>query len=260
MLGQLDTRYFVGLEGQYTFQLHFILQSQTSTSPQDYIARVRPFSRSTRAASCEVELTPGVYEVLPKITGFRNRSKPLVEEVIQKYANRRPQKLREVGLSFDLAHRKVQVPEAEAKTEEKADEKADEKMDEKKDNEKKEGDKVETQTQPSALAQAPIVVPVPAPTPSVPGKVTETGPSQLAPGAAYGGDESSVYGAEPPAPAPIVGNPPAAADTTQQPPPSTPWNAVCVIGLKVYSRESDVSIIVSEAKSAEEAASLVLGD
>jgi hypothetical protein len=245
---QLDTRYFLGLEGQYTFKLHFILRQQTSfpsssSRESEVFVRVGAFANSQRAVSCEVELKPGTYDVLPKITGIRNRRKPRVEEVIQKYANRRPQKLREIGLNFDLAHRKVFRAE-EAKTKEQLAES-------------------QQQQQPAApavdeqiavadqqqLPVAPIVVPVSAP--SGPGEIEAGGAGQQAPGATYGAD---------PAPAVIASAAPAQDADQQAPPPATPWNAVCVIGLKVYSFESDVRIEIVEPRNPEEAASLVLGD
>ena len=106
---QLDSRYFHGFEGEYTFLLHFILQKKDS-DPGDYVCRVRPktedFFRDNRSVSCEVDLEPGVYEVLPKITA-RKSGKPAVENIVTLLADEKPQKLRQVGLSFDLAHAKA---------------------------------------------------------------------------------------------------------------------------------------------------------
>lgn len=130
VLTQLDDRYFHGFEGQYWFELHFVLQQATSTTSAasdeskdgekkkadapkpEQICRVRPVHKwENRSVSCEVDLEPGIYEVLPKITAVRNSEgdvstiKP-VEEVVKEYAERNPQKLRQVGLQYDIAHAK----------------------------------------------------------------------------------------------------------------------------------------------------------
>lgn len=128
---QLDSRYFHGLEGEYTFLLHFILQKKDS-EPGDYVCRVRPktedFFRDNRSVSCEIDLEPGVYEVLPKITA-RKSGKSTVESVVALLADAAPQKLRQVGLSFDLAHAKAlksdlaREQEAEERKKKKAEEK-----------------------------------------------------------------------------------------------------------------------------------------
>lgn len=130
-LFQLDSRYFHGLEGEYTFLLHFILQKKDS-EPGDYVCRVRPktedFFRDNRSVSCEIDLEPGVYEVLPKITA-RKSGKSAVESVVTMFADAKPQKLRQVGLSFDLAHAKAlksdlaREQEAEERKKKKAEEK-----------------------------------------------------------------------------------------------------------------------------------------
>lgn len=131
---QLDSRYFHGLEGEYTFLLHFILQKKDS-EPGDYVCRVRPktedFFRDNRSVSCEIDLEPGVYEVLPKITA-RKSGKSTVESVVALLADAAPQKLRQVGLSFDLAHAKAlksdlaREQEAEERKKKKAEEKKEE--------------------------------------------------------------------------------------------------------------------------------------
>jgi hypothetical protein len=38
----------------------------------------------------------------------------------------------------------------------------------------------------------------------------------------------------------------------------SPWNAVCVMGLRVYTMDSDVTVALAEPKSVEEASSLVV--
>ncbi|KAH6629480.1 hypothetical protein C7974DRAFT_187588 [Boeremia exigua] len=115
-LCQLDGRYFRGLEGKYDFDLHFILQEK-DTESGDYIVRARSAWFGNRSISAEVELEPGIYEVLPKIGAKRNAESPDVHEVITTVAERNPQKLRQIGLNYDLANAKglVQLTDEEQK-------------------------------------------------------------------------------------------------------------------------------------------------
>ncbi|KAK4189912.1 cysteine proteinase [Podospora australis] len=109
VLSQLDTRYFQGLEGQYTFSLHFILQAEGS---DEHICRVRPVTDSDwRSVSCEAELEPGRYEVLPKITARRVDWRDSAEDVVKKWADKNPAKMRQVGMQYDLAHAKGGIPD-----------------------------------------------------------------------------------------------------------------------------------------------------
>jgi len=81
VLSQLDVRYFVGLEGQYDFALHFLLQEVGSN---EHICRVRPVHDwENRSVSCEIELEPGKYEVLPKLTANRYAGGLMVEDVVK---------------------------------------------------------------------------------------------------------------------------------------------------------------------------------
>ncbi|KAK8048455.1 hypothetical protein PG994_010185 [Apiospora phragmitis] len=110
VLTQLDDRYFRGFEGEYYFELHFLLQ-QVGAASGEHLCRVRPVHLwENRSVSCEVELEAGKrYEVLPKITATRNNNngKP-PQDVVRE---RNPQKLRQVGMSYDLAHAKGGVPD-----------------------------------------------------------------------------------------------------------------------------------------------------
>jgi hypothetical protein len=111
VLTQLDERYFLGFEGQYEFQLHFLLQGVDSEAG-DHICRVRPVHDwENRSVSCEVHLEPGKYEVVPKITATRYPGKKMVEDVVKEWAEKNPQKLRQVGMQYDLAHAKGGVPD-----------------------------------------------------------------------------------------------------------------------------------------------------
>jgi hypothetical protein len=103
---QLDDRYFKGLEGQYWFDLEFLLQEE-GAEEDDYIVRARSTSPwGDRSISAEVTLKPGKYEVLPRITAARDTSRPVVEAVVKLAAENNPKKLRQIGMNYDIAHAK----------------------------------------------------------------------------------------------------------------------------------------------------------
>jgi hypothetical protein len=114
---QLDERYFKGLRGQYWFDLHFVLQKEGCT-PDEYICRVRA-EEQHRSVSCELHLEAGRYEVIPKVTANRATGLPLVEEVVKLMAMRKPQKLRQIGMQYDLAHAKGGVTDEDGIIEKK---------------------------------------------------------------------------------------------------------------------------------------------
>jgi hypothetical protein len=122
---QLDKRYFKGLEGKYDFDLHFILQEQNCAAG-DHIVRARGAWFGNRSISAEVDLKAGVYEVLPKIEAFRKAEAPDVQEVVTKVAERNPQKLRQIGLNYDIANAKglIEPTEEEKKKKQEATKKA----------------------------------------------------------------------------------------------------------------------------------------
>ncbi|KKY23215.1 putative calpain family cysteine protease [Diplodia seriata] len=80
VLSKLDDRYFRGLEGH-----------------------------------AEVELDPGKYEVFPKILATKNDERDSVEEIVKSLADKRPQKLRQIGLNYDFAHVKAAPPPTTSK-------------------------------------------------------------------------------------------------------------------------------------------------
>lgn len=65
------------------FILHFVLQDKDG---QEQLCRVRPtLNWSSRSVSCELDLEPGRYEVLPKITVERDTSQRMVEDVVTRW-------------------------------------------------------------------------------------------------------------------------------------------------------------------------------
>ncbi|KAE8867705.1 hypothetical protein PTNB29_01616 [Pyrenophora teres f. teres] len=105
VLCQLDDRYFKGIQGKYHFDLHFILQGK-GAGPGDHIVRARGAWFGNRTISAEANLEPGIYEVVPKIEASRDAYAPEVHEVVKKLASSNPQKLRQIGLNYDIAHAK----------------------------------------------------------------------------------------------------------------------------------------------------------
>jgi len=107
----LDDRYFNGLSGQYYFQLHFRLDKD---GEHDYIVRSHGNYSMRRSVSTDLELDPGTYSVLMKITATRYKDDPTPEDVIRSNVRSRQNKLIQVGLSYDLAHAKGMIRETEA--------------------------------------------------------------------------------------------------------------------------------------------------
>lgn len=73
-----------------------------------------------RSISAEVDLEPGSYEVVPKLVARRDADSPDVHEVVTKVAERNPQKLRQIGLAYDIANAKgvMELSEKEKKRKE----------------------------------------------------------------------------------------------------------------------------------------------
>ncbi|KAJ4364569.1 hypothetical protein N0V83_009165 [Neocucurbitaria cava] len=141
VLCQLDDRYFRGLEGKYDYDLHFILQ-QENADTGDHIVRARGAWFGNRSISAEVDLEVGIYEVLPKIEASRDAYTTDVHEVVTKLAERNPQKLRQIGMNYDIANAKgvAEVSEEQKRKKEQKRKEAAEKI--KKDNEEEENERV----------------------------------------------------------------------------------------------------------------------
>ncbi|KAL8853967.1 MAG: hypothetical protein Q9221_001275 [Calogaya cf. arnoldii] len=110
VLSQLDDRYFRGLEGEYTFQLHFRFEKDGDES---FMVRSHNNYSMSRSVSTDIELEPGTYSVLMKITAKRWVGDPTPDQVIRNSCMNRPEKLIQVGLSYDLAHAKGEIKETE---------------------------------------------------------------------------------------------------------------------------------------------------
>jgi hypothetical protein len=106
VLSQPDDRYYQGLEGQYGFSLQFQLRKIGETS--DYVLRARTTNPENcfRSISAEIELEAGDYEVLPKILAFR-RGYPPIADRVKVYVDESREKLQRIGLNHDIAHAKA---------------------------------------------------------------------------------------------------------------------------------------------------------
>ena len=62
-----------------------------------------------RSANCELELEPGIYEVLPKITAERHTKAKTTGKMVSTWADKNPEKLRQIGMQYDAAHAKAGV-------------------------------------------------------------------------------------------------------------------------------------------------------
>lgn len=111
-LAQIDSRYFKGLEGQYEFNIRFLVVAE-GDSTENYLCRADPFSEEVvnRSVSCEIELEPGRYEVISKIIAHKVSERRSVEKLLPSLAKAKPRKLRQIGLNFDHAHAKGQLPD-----------------------------------------------------------------------------------------------------------------------------------------------------
>ncbi|KAF7949106.1 hypothetical protein EAE96_008276 [Botrytis aclada] len=101
VLSQLDTRYFGGLTGQYTYYLSFNLHT-----PGQKSHIVRGYSSGDRSATTEIFLEAGTYEVHLQITGYRDDALPEVEDVVKDNWLDRRDKLIQIGLKHDMAYAK----------------------------------------------------------------------------------------------------------------------------------------------------------
>lgn len=190
VLSQLDTRYFMGLTGQYTFQLSFRLHK---SGEKQHI--IRGYSSGDRSATTEVDLEAGIYEVLLQISGQRDSQLPKVEDIVTQNWLARREKLMSIGLSYDIANAKGQgkEPEPAART--------------------------PTDATPTAPSEPAVAVDA--------SNVDSTG--------AAGTTVDATF----------------TVDTVPDPAPAeAPWDAVCVVGLKVFASRTAAAIRVVKPTAA----------
>ncbi|KAF7594196.1 hypothetical protein BBP40_009900 [Aspergillus hancockii] len=110
VLSQLDSRYFKGLAGEYDFILKFRVQKE---GEDDYIVRSQSSWLISRSVNAEIDLEPGRYHVVMKVTAYRAANQESTEEVVTRLAREKREKLVQIGLSYDLAHAKGMVAETD---------------------------------------------------------------------------------------------------------------------------------------------------
>lgn len=115
-VSQLDDRYFIGLEGQYIFTLHFRLEKEGET---DYIVRSHGNYNMKRSVNVDIDLEPGTYFVRMNISAKRDANRASVEEVIRDNCKAMQDKLIQIGQAYDLAHAKGQNQETETEKKER---------------------------------------------------------------------------------------------------------------------------------------------
>lgn len=254
---QLDERYYKGLEGQYTFDLHFLLRESGS---DDHIALASTELRS-RSISAEVELEPGRYELVPKLVAYRNKDNSLVEEAVKKAAGSNPWKLQQIGLNYDRAH--LKASQWKSTSESNKDEKS---------------IPIRESKAPEQVTKVEVVVKQESSTlpPSTEGNaaVESTGPATVQPDTkkedeakqeqkpgSTNEDSSSTGGGKPQPdlaagpegegekdPDPVEKKPKAGEeDEDKDKEAATPWNAVCVIGLRVFSKDANLGLHLEES-------------
>ena len=239
--------------------------------------------------SCEVELEPGKYEVLPKITTIRDTDAKMVEDVVRDNAEKNPQKLRQVGMQYDVAHAKGGVPDEDdllLKRQEELKKKQDEKKRKRKEKARRQKVRIELATDestqitirtgkegqddtaeakdedkfedameeksnaPDRTDQAKSEKSVDTTNnsvkdsalskDSVASKMTEApsgikGAENTEQSIAKDGEDDEDTSDE------ETGDEPASAEEQEARPP---WNAVCVVGLRVYSKDAGLAISV----------------
>lgn len=109
VLSQLDSRYFDGLQGQYSFRLQFRLHEVDSPGEEDYIVRSHGNYLMERSVVTELKgLKAGTYSVFIMVVADRDTSAPSVEDVVKAQCRHKTDndKLAQVGVAYDLAHSK----------------------------------------------------------------------------------------------------------------------------------------------------------
>ena len=210
VLSKLDSRYFKGLTGQYSYSLAFRLHRSGEA-----VHIVRGYSSGTRSATAEADLEAGKYEVLMQISGYRDSTAPKIEDVVKENWLSGRDKLLSIGLSYDLAHAKGQIANSEQK-----DDKKKEVMDTKTDK------KADKDISSHANAQDPATTNVASDVASQPSIMPGDAPA-----------EASRAGADP-SPTLAQATPDAAT------PEDSPWDARCVVGLRVFHQKQAATIRV----------------
>lgn len=114
VLAKPDERYFDGLEGRFSYDLHFRLYRDGEES---YLVRSMEKNASGRSCSAELDLDPGTYTLRMKISPERYDDSSTPGEVIEQLRSKDEkwitEKILAVGKSFDAANSKASLRETE---------------------------------------------------------------------------------------------------------------------------------------------------
>ncbi|KAJ0396233.1 hypothetical protein ATCC90586_006167 [Pythium insidiosum] len=102
VLQQADGRYFVGLDGQYDFRLHFRVRRE---GEREYYARSKQTLTMARSVNKEIHLEPGTWRVSFKVSLLPTDRKRRAE-YIESYKKERSDKFLVVARNFDYAFAK----------------------------------------------------------------------------------------------------------------------------------------------------------
>lgn len=252
--------------------------------------------------SVEILLDAGKYEVIPQIIATKIDGKATIEDVVKDAAEKNPQKLRQIGLNYDVAHLKVAPQEPEVKKDAEKKTSAEEKKntepeanpgaraEEKKaepetkhevaDDEKKtepeakpddvEDEKTEHEAKQQVAEDKKEKEPESKPEAAEEKKKEEPEAEKPAPVATAADKAHHPTQVQQPLGAAPIPAPPGPIPLEPVKPEEKPvdlpkvneeakdsaWNAVCTIGLRVYSRGSDISIALETPSSVEEGSAL----
>ena len=259
---QPDTRYFCGLEGRYEYSLHFRVYSTATSST--YITRSMHGSgclvKGLRSVTADLDLPAGTYRILLKVTAERFLSRTACGQVVEQY-NQRREKLLQAGRNFDLAHAKGKRRDKEAENKAKERDEARQKKREVlererrarrdfKSRERKRKERVETERDRrrdlvfwkevrEKAARKGVLVPEGLP------DLTKAGSRAVGDADAEIGDDDFDWDPEVDG---SVSSEDSDGDETDALYADDPWNAVCVLGLRVYSLHGEAGIQVVEGE------------
>ncbi|PGH19258.1 hypothetical protein AJ80_04123 [Polytolypa hystricis UAMH7299] len=277
VLSQLDERYFRGLTGQYHFALQFRIEQE---GEEDYIIRNHNNSYMSRSVSADITLEPGKYTVLMKITATKVGN-PTIEDVVQAKANGRREKLVQIGRSYDLAHAKALDQESEEERQERKKREAEERAEKRAEYKQRVRITAEAQQRKQwakekklrarAKRTAAKAALVRAKREAKAAANQENAPTETKSDDGNESDTDSFYDFEfdseldmPEFSSDDEDDTDAASDDEDEDEDdnedldSEPWNAVCVVGLRVYSQDPELSLRVvkpSEGKKGDESES-----
>lgn len=208
VLSQLDTRYFQGLEGRYDYVLQFRVAE--ADKEDEYLVRSKSNYELDRSTNVEINLRKGKYTVLIKIEA-EDRGRPNPAEVVEQNLPHRRTKVTTIGRLYDLAHQKG-LPE----TEEEAQPPVEATQDAATDTETQTTDASTSAVEASTNSDTPATTP----------------------------DASTTTA---PAPVPVADTPASGSnddDDSDDEDEKDPWNASCVVGLRVYSKLPELAVRV----------------